>query len=79
MAVRIRFDQEHNVIQPTFVLATRSGKKLGVIQADDIQISDSMNTYFEANFKVYKENDGVVCPLWNQIEDFKLLWCREWD
>lgn len=79
MAVRIRFDQEHNVIQPTFVLATRSGKKLGVIQADDIQISDSMNTYFEANFKVYKENDGVVCPLWDKIEDFKLLWCREWD
>lgn len=79
MAVRIKFDSSHNVIQPTFVLATRSGKKLGIIQADDIEISDSMNSYFEVNFKVQKENNGIVCPLWDQIEDFKLLWCREFD
>ena len=78
MAVRIKFDKSHNVIQPTFVLATRSGKKLGVIQADNIQISDSMNSHFELSFQVQKEIDGVRCPLWDQIEDFKLLWCREW-
>lgn len=79
MAVRIKFDNTHNVIQPTFVLATRNGKKLGVIQADNVQISDSMNTYFELSFQVQKENNGEVCPLWNKIEDFKLLWCKEWD
>lgn len=79
MAVRIKFDNTHNVIQPTFVLATRSGKKLGVIQAENVQISDSMNTYFDLNFQVQKENNGEICPLWDKIEDFKLLWCREWD
>ena len=79
MAVRIKFDRSHNVIQPTFVLATRSGKKLGVIQAENVEISDSMNTYFELSFQVQKEIDGNKCVLWDKIEDFKLVWCREWD
>ena len=79
MAVRIRFDRAHNVIQPTFVLATRNGKKLGVIKAENIQVSDSMNTYFDLSFQVQKELDGIECVLWDQIEDFKLVWCREWD
>lgn len=79
MAVRIKFDRSHNVIQPTIVLATRSGKKLGVIQAENIQVSDSMNTYFELSFQVQKESNGERCVLWDQIEDLKLVWCREWD
>lgn len=79
MAVRIKFDKSHNAIKPTIVLATRSGKKLGVIQAEAIQISDSMNTYFELSFQVHKESNGQKCVLWDQIEDFKLVWCREWD
>lgn len=79
MAVRIKFDKSHNVIQPTIVLATRKGKKLGVLQAENVEVSDSMNTYFELNFQVQKENDGKRCLLWDQIEDFKLVWCREWD
>lgn len=79
MAVRIKFDSSHNVIQPTFVLATRSGNKLGIIQATNIQVSDSMNSYFDLSFQVQKESNGVRCPLWDKIEDFKLVWCREWD
>lgn len=79
MAVIIKFDKSHNVIQPTIVLATRKGKKLGVLQAENVEVSDSMNTYFELNFQIQKENDGKRCLLWDQIEDFKLVWCREWD
>ena len=79
MAVRIKFDRLHNVIQPTFVLATRNGKKLGIIKGRDIEISDSLNSSFELSFKVDKEMDGVKCHLWNQIEDFKLLWCPHWN
>ena len=36
MAVRIRFDNTHNAISPTFVLGTRLGEKLGVIPAENI-------------------------------------------
>ena len=79
MAVKIKFDQTHNVIQPTIVLATRSGKKLGVLPVENIQVSDSMNTYFEFNFVIHKEKDGIQCKLWDQIEDLKLVWCKEWD
>ena len=79
MAVRIKFDSSHNVIHPTFVLATRSGNKLGAINAYDISVSDSFNSHFELNFQVYKYDNGVEDPMWNQIKDFRLLWCKEWD
>lgn len=79
MAVRIKFDSSHNVIQPTFVLATRSGNKLGAINATNISVSDSFNSHFELNFQVYKYDNGAEDPMWNQIKDFRLVWCREWD
>ena len=46
LAVRIKFDSSHNVIHPTFVLATRSGNKLGAINATNISVSDSFNSNF---------------------------------
>ena len=79
MAVRIKFDNTYNVIQPTFVLATRSGHKLGSIPATNISISDNFNSSFELEFKVYKTDNGQEYHLWNQLVNFKLMWCREWD
>lgn len=79
MAVRIKFDSSHNVIHPTFVLATRSGNKLGAINATNISVSDSFNSNFELNFQVYKYDNGIEDPMWSQIKDFRLVWCREWD
>lgn len=79
MAVRIKFDNTHNVLQPTFVLATRSGKKLGSIPATDIRSADTFNSYFELIFTVNKYNNGVQYHLWDELKDFKLVWCREYD
>lgn len=79
MAVKIKFDNAHNVIPPTFVLATRSGKKLGSIPAENISVSDAFNSRFELSFQVWKEYDGAKIRLWDDIVDFKLIWCREWD
>lgn len=79
MAVRILFDKNHNVIQPTFVLANRNGKKLGSIPAENINIADNFNSYFELSMTVNKYNNGSEFRLWKQLTDFKLLWCREWD
>lgn len=79
MAVRIKFDNTHNVIQPTFVLATRAGHKLGIIPATNISVSDSFNSCFELEFQVNQNDNGNKYYLWDKITDFKLVWCREWD
>lgn len=79
MAVRIKFDNTHNVIQPTFVLATRAGYKLGTIPATNISISDNFNSSFELEFQVNQTDNGQKYHLWDKISDFKLVWCREWD
>lgn len=79
MAIKILFDNDHNVIMPTFVLATRSGKKIGAIPASEIQLSDNLNPRFELSFRVYRYDNGVECRLWDSIKDLRLLWCPEWD
>lgn len=79
MAVRIKFDNTHNVIQPTFVLATRAGHKLGSIPATNISVSDSFNSCFELEFQVNQTENGQRYHLWDKITDFKLVWCKEWD
>lgn len=79
MAVRIKFDNTHNVIQPTFVLATRAGHKLGSIPATNISVSDSFNSCFELEFQVNQTENGQKYHLWDKITDFKLVWCKEWD
>lgn len=79
MAIKLKFDSANNVIWPTFVLASRNGRKLGAIPAYDIQLKDAMNSYSDLTFKVYKKENGVECAIWNQLKDFKLMYCREWD
>lgn len=79
MAVKIKFDNSHNVITPTFVLSTKSGKKLGVIPTHNVEIADNFNSFFDLTFQVYKTDNGKKCTLWDKIVDFKLVWCPEWD
>lgn len=79
MAVRIKFDNTYNAIQPTLILATRSGRKLGYIPAVNISVSDNFNSYFELEFNVNQFDNGDEYELWDKLTDFKLVWCREWD
>lgn len=79
MAVQIRFDNTHNVIYPTFVLATRSGRKLGTIPAVNITVSDAFNSKFDLQFDVYKHSNGETYRLWDKLTDFAIIWCKEWD
>jgi len=79
MAVRILFDQTNNVIQPTFNLATRSGRILGSIPHEDMHVADNLNSYFELFMRVNKHYDNAIQPLWDSIQNFKLLYCPEWD
>lgn len=80
MAIKIEFDGNLNPQHPTFVLATRSGKKLGVLSTiEDVTVKDSSEDSSEISFDLYKFFDGKEYPLWNDVTDFKLLWCKEWD
>ena len=77
--MKIKFDSTHNALTPTLVLATRNGDKLGVIPAANISAADSFNSNFDLQFNVNKFENGVRCHIWDDIVDFKLAWCREWD
>lgn len=54
LAVRIKFDNTHNVIEPTLVLATRNGRKIGNISAYNIVFNNSMNECSDISFRVNK-------------------------
>ena len=79
MAIKINFDPAHNPIPPTFVLAKRSGAKICALQATNIHIKDCLNGISEIMFDVYKYLDGEQCFHWEDIKDFRLVWCKEWD
>lgn len=79
MAIKINFDAAGNPETPTFVLAKRNGEKMGQIPAKEISVSDSLNDAPEISFTVYKTLDGVECPIWDEITNFKLVYCVEWN
>ena len=79
MAIKIKFDSAHNPQVPTIVLAKKNGDKLGQLNAKEIEVSDSLNDASEITFTVYKNIDGKECALWDDIVDFKLVYCVEWN
>lgn len=79
MAIKFRFDSERFVETPTIILSTRNGKKLGAIPAENIHYEENMNSSNDISFKVNKESNGRIIDLWDEIKDFKLIWCKEWD
>lgn len=79
MAIKIKFDSEHNLIPPTLVLATRGGRKLGAIPATSVRFKDNMNAASELSFEVFKDPADNSSVIWDEITDLKLVWCKEWD
>lgn len=81
MAIKIKFDSQHNAETPTLVLATKNGKRIGKLPATNIQFKDTLNSYSELRFDIYKEdcNNRESYTLWEQVQDFKLVWVRDWN
>lgn len=77
MAIKIDFDVNGNPKQPTLVLMTRAGRKLGAIPATNFQFKDIFNSHSEGRFDVYKAS--VTDKLWDKLVDFKLVWAKEWN
>ena len=79
MAIKINFDPSNTPEPPSFILAQRNGQKLGLVNAENIVISDSLNDASEVMFKVHKYSNGEKDYLWDEIDNFRLIWCKEWD
>lgn len=79
MAIKINFDKARKPEIPTIVLARKNGDKLGQLNVKAIEVSDCLNDVSEITFNVHKYVDGEKCHLWEQIVDFKLVHCVEWD
>lgn len=79
MAVKINFDSTHNAVEPTMVLAKKNGKFLGAIQAHKIRFKDILNAPSEFSFTIYKSDYQNNLALWDSIEDFKIVWVKEWN
>lgn len=77
ITLEINFDTNRNIIAPTFVLSTKSGKLLGSVPTFDNIIVDSLNGVPEVSFSTYKYIDGEKNILWDKIENFKLLWLKK--
>lgn len=79
MSIQIRFGPSNLPEEPTIVLAKRNGDKIGKIDSRSVSVSDHLKDAGEISFKVYKFIDGNKTPLWDDIVDFKLVYCREWN
>lgn len=56
MAIKIEFDSSYSVMQPTLVLATRNGNKLGGLNYHNLVMKDSMINCSELSFKINKND-----------------------
>lgn len=79
MAIKINFNVSNNPECPTLILAKRDGSKLGMLNNTEIHLKGCLNEPDEMQIKIYKELDGVKCHLWDDITNFKLIWCKEWN
>lgn len=81
MAINIKFDLTGNPEPPTIILAKRNGEKLGQleIEPESIDLNDKLNDASEFSFTLYKYVDNKITNLWNEVVDFKLVHCKEWD
>lgn len=77
---KLNFDTAGNVENITFVLAYKSGEKIGnITNVTDIVTKHPLNSYSEFSFIVHKKLDNNTTPLWDKLTDFKLAWIPEWD
>lgn len=79
MGIKLDFDFERNVQTPTFVSATRNGTKIGQINnITGIRLKGAMKDP-ECTFTVHKYDGNEIVPYWEDIDNFKLCWCKETD
>lgn len=77
--LQIKFNKFDALVEPLVVLGRRNGKKINGMKYQGLILQDKMNDTPEFTCKVYKTLDGKINPLWNQINNFKTAWVKDWD
>ncbi len=77
--MRIEFDNSRNPRPFTVVLAKKDGSKLGVLPHHRLKFSGEFNSYSSFEFNVYKTDNNKELTIWDEIQDFKLVWLKELD
>lgn len=75
----INFNEFHNIENPTLVLAKKNGDKIGVIETTSVSLKIALMNPFELQFSTYKYKNNHPINLWDEITNFKLVWCKEID
>ena len=80
MAINIRFYTANNPEIPIFILAYRNGERIGLIDnITEYQLHDYLNDCPEISFTVYKTDNETNLSIWDNLRDFMLCYCSEWD
>lgn len=80
MALRINFDTAGNPELSTFILAHKDGRIIGELSnISDVKIRGSLKEPHEISLTFHKENEGVVSEYWEDMIDFRLVFCKEWN
>ncbi|MBQ8206418.1 MAG: hypothetical protein IJZ77_03065 [Bacilli bacterium] len=79
MSIKINFDSANNPETPTFILTKRNGDRIGLIEQNTISLSDVLKDASEISFTVNKYTSSKRCHVWDEIVDFNLIYCVEWD
>ena len=56
MAIKIKFDSNHNAELPTCVLAKKNGNLIGKLPVVNVQVQDTLNSYTNLRFDVNKHD-----------------------
>lgn len=77
--MNIRFDKNNHPSELTVVLSKKNGDLIGEINAEAFKIKKNLNEADEIYFEVYKNklSSTTQTPYWDEITDFKCVWCRE--
>lgn len=77
--MNIKFDKNNRPCELTVVLSKKNGDLIGEINAESFKIKRSLNEADEIYFEVYKNksHNEPQTPYWDEITDFKSVWCRE--
>ena len=70
----IELDQNGQPMIPEIILANRRGTKIGhIYNAINVIMPFHMASANEISFDVYKEHDGVINEVWDEIKDFRFV------
>ena len=80
MNIQLKFDSNGIIQNPRFILGTRKASKLGLLSCcSNVNVGDFLDDSPSISFDVYKYNNNIENPLYNDLTTFKLVYVPEYD